>query len=70
MYYVDSFHWQIPYDIIFVGADCSWDWHSQLNLSFDIVFLLDMLVSFNTAFYDDMALLVKDRQAIAKNYIG
>jgi hypothetical protein len=60
---------QIPFDIIFAGADCSWDTQAKLNLTIDLIFLFDMLISFNTAYYDDMALLVRERQAIVLNYL-
>ena len=60
---------QIPYDIIFVGADCSWDEQAQMNLATDMIFLFDMLVSLNTAYYDEMAHLVRSRRAIVNHYL-
>lgn len=60
---------QIPYDIIFAGVDCSWDLQAKLNLAIDMIFLFDMSVSFNTAYYDEMAMIVRDRRSIALNYM-
>ena len=44
------------------------DWQNDLNLTIDLIFLLDVLVNFNTAYYDDMAVIIWDRKKIATNY--
>ena len=54
--------------MIFVGGDCSQDWHDDINFSIDILFLVDILVNFNTAYYDEMAVIIRDRKKIAENY--
>lgn len=41
-----------------------------LNVTFDIIFAIDILIEFNTAIYDDIFKLVDERKSIAKNYIG
>ncbi len=54
--------------MIFVGTNCSLDWHDDINLVIDLLFLIDILVNFNTAYYDEMAMLIRERKKIAANY--
>jgi len=39
------------------------------NAIVDGLFLLDVILIFNTAFYDEDLILIKDRKSIAKNYL-
>eukprot|EP00291_Cryptomonas_curvata_P028673 CAMPEP_0172214126 /NCGR_PEP_ID=MMETSP1050-20130122/37987_1 /TAXON_ID=233186 /ORGANISM="Cryptomonas curvata, Strain CCAP979/52" /LENGTH=675 /DNA_ID=CAMNT_0012895059 /DNA_START=301 /DNA_END=2325 /DNA_ORIENTATION=- len=59
---------EIPYTLIFAGAGCEWDSSSVLNFAFDLFFLADIAVNFNTAFVDDFAAIVRDHAAIAAQY--
>jgi hypothetical protein len=59
---------QIPYSLIFAGASCEWDSSSVLNFAFDLFFLADVAVNFNTAYVDDYAAIVRDHAAIAAQY--
>jgi hypothetical protein len=40
-----------------------------INFTVDILFLVDVVVSFNTAYFDDNSILVDDRLQIALNYM-
>lgn len=57
-----------PYRIAFSGLNEDWAW---LVIAFiiDFSFLVDMLVIFNSAFYDDEFHIVEDRWTIATTYI-
>jgi hypothetical protein len=55
------------YDNVSLG--CKWDAFMIINLIVDTLFLIDVLVSFNTAYLDKNAILVDDRRAIACNYM-
>jgi len=45
------------------------DFSITLDYVVDLLFLLDILVVFNTAYYDEDVDLVDDRKQIAKNYL-
>ena len=40
-----------------------------MAISIDLMFLLDILVIFNCAFYDDEFVIVQNRKIIAKDYL-
>ena len=40
-----------------------------INICLDFFFLVDMIIVFNTAFYDDYMTIVDDRGSIAKSYL-
>jgi hypothetical protein len=60
---------QVPYALIFAGADCKWDVSSIANFAFDIFFLVDIVVNFNTAYMDDTGTIIRDHDSIAKQYL-
>jgi hypothetical protein len=57
-----------PLDIAFSFSqdDESWNW--MLN-TIDILFLTDILIIFNSVYYDDEFKLVENRKAICINYL-
>jgi hypothetical protein len=61
--------WQIPYVLIFIGPNCIFNAADHFNLACDVLFMLDVLVNFNTAYMDDSAILIKDHKSIAIHYI-
>ena len=50
----------------FMNKTDSWN---ITNIIIDIMFLLDILIIFNTAYYDDDFKLIEDRVLIAKDYV-
>ena len=59
---------QIPYVLVFAQATCNGDWASNIAFAFDIVFMVDVLVNFNCAFFDEKDHLVTNHLSIAKRY--
>jgi hypothetical protein len=59
---------QIPFNLIFIGASCQTDWSAQLGLSIDVFFLADILVNFNSAYINDLGLVIRDHRLIARRY--
>jgi hypothetical protein len=57
-----------PYRIAFVAID-SQGWHVA-NIIVDSVFLIDIIIIFNTAYFDEDYKLVQDRKLIAKGYLS
>jgi hypothetical protein len=57
-----------PYRLALVTEDTK-NWQ-MINTFVDIMFLLDIILIFNTTFYDDEFKLVKDRKTIARSYIS
>ena len=56
-----------PYRIAFSDSDpLSW---TIINLIIDSMFLIDMILSFLTAYYTEEFVLVDERSEIAKNYL-
>ena len=51
------------------GLSCDWNTFMIINFTVDILFLVDVVVSFNTAYFDDNSILVDDRLQIALNYM-
>lgn len=56
-----------PYRIALVENDTI-EW-SVLNYSIDALFLIDIIIIFNTAFYDEDFAIIEDRGTIAKEYL-
>lgn len=57
-----------PYRIAFTedGDDVAWQ---IVNNSIDVLFLIDMILCFLSAYYTEEFELVEDRKVIAKNYL-
>lgn len=45
------------------------DWYMRTNDVIDMLFFLDILVNFNSAYQNEMYEIIDDRKKIAKNYI-
>ena len=57
----------VPYRLAFVEEDdLKWE---IINLVVDLMFTFDIVVVFNTAYYDDDYKIVEDRKIIAKTYL-
>lgn len=56
-----------PYRIALVEKD-NFTWQLIIN-TVDILFLLDMIVIFNAAYFDDDFILISDRKRIGLNYL-
>ena len=57
----------IPYRVAFVETSTgTWDY---INIAVDVCFLIDIIIIFNTAYYDENYQLIDDRKLIAKKYI-
>ena len=58
-----------PYQLCFIRADLRpMDRMELLNLAFDVVFLADFFLNFNTGYVDDHGTVVKDHRRIVKQY--
>ena len=58
-----------PYQLCFIRADLRpMDRMELLNLAFDVVFLADFFLNFNTGYVDDHGTVVKDHRRIFKQY--
>ena len=56
-----------PYKISFIPDDnVAWN---QVDIITDILFLIDIIVIFNTAYSDEYYIMIKDRKLIARNYL-
>jgi hypothetical protein len=62
---------EIPFSILFNDQmqECSWSAMMIINLFVDCLFLFDMAVTMNTAYYDPEGLLVEERKIIFENYL-
>ena len=69
---------EIPVSMLFMEQDvgendltqgCKWDAFMIINLIVDTLFLIDVVISFNTAYLDRNSILIDDRRAIACNYL-
>eukprot|EP00961_Rhodomonas_salina_P160433 2159758-Rhodomonas_salina.1 len=62
---------EIPFTIIFLETEyCSWDWRVVVNLIADIVFMMEIFLNFNTAYYSEEAMiLVREHRLIAARYM-
>ena len=60
---------QIPYVLIFIGPTCQYTVVDYFNLGCDLLFMVDVLINFNSAYLDDSAVLVKDHKTIASHYL-
>jgi hyperpolarization activated cyclic nucleotide-gated potassium channel 2 len=58
----------IPIRIAFGGINDSKEW-KIVNYVMDFIFLIDIFVIFNSAFYDDNFKLIDDREIIKKTYL-
>lgn len=58
----------IPIRIAFGGIDDSKGW-KIVNYVMDFIFLIDIIVTFNSAYYDDSFKLIEDREIIKKTYL-
>ena len=56
-----------PYRVAYIELET--DGWNMVNICIDILFGIDILVIFNTAFYDEDFKIVSDRKSIAKKYI-
>ncbi|GMH90312.1 hypothetical protein TrVE_jg4805 [Triparma verrucosa] len=52
-----------------IGWDEASDYLSDFNLAIDLIFLLDVVKSFNTGFFDDNEDCIMDRRIIVENYL-
>lgn len=59
-----------PYQVAFDSESIYSVGWNVANLIFEIMFFVDILVEFNTAFYETDFNLVEDRKKIAQNYLG
>lgn len=56
-----------PYKISFIpDENVAWN---RVDLITDILFLIDIIVIFNTAYSDENFIMIEDRKLIAKNYL-
>jgi len=67
---------EIPVSMLFTthdlqetGLTCTWNTFMIVNFIVDTLFLVDVGISFNTAYYDSNAILVDDRRMIAMHYM-
>ena len=60
---------QIPFNLIFIGANCDWDFVGITNLSMDMAFLIDVAINFNTAFVNDLGTTIKNHGDISRKYL-
>lgn len=66
---------EIPVSMLFTGIEssdglsCEWTVFMVINLIVDTLFLIDVCMSFNTAYYDEHAILIDSRPLIAWKYI-
>lgn len=58
----------IPYRLVFISGDDDLTWEI-INNSLDSFFIIDILLNFNTAFFNEDFVLIDDRKEICKNYI-
>jgi hypothetical protein len=58
----------IPYRLVFVSGDDDIIWQI-INNCVDAFFILGILLTFNTAFFNEDFVLIDDRKEICKNYI-
>ena len=67
---------EIPVSMLFTeqedsdGLSCDWTAFMLINLIVDTLFLVDVCISFNTAYYDEHAILVDSRRRIALHYMS
>lgn len=61
---------EAPLDVAFSSTEPQSILSNPLSLVLDIIFLLDIFVIFNSAFYTANLEIVEDRKAIAKNYLS
>lgn len=60
---------EIPFSVVFVDSNCDWTWLSILNITIDCLFLVDIIITFFTAYDDDLGAQVTDHKLIAKKYL-
>ena len=58
-----------PIDIAFAGDSDMSPLANPTNLFIDLMFLIDIFVSFNAAYYDEEMALIVDRKKISHNYL-
>lgn len=58
-----------PYQVAFDQSSVYKEGWNTINLILEAMFLIDMLVVFNTAYCESEFLLIKDRKSIATNYL-
>ena len=58
---------QTPLDIAFDGDDSAFS--EYLDLTINLLFLFDIFVIFNSAYYDNDVDIIDNRKTIARNYI-
>ena len=66
---------EIPVSLLFVAAEqstisCEWSVFSGINLAVDSLFLIDILISMNTAYFDANGYLVDGRKEILTRYLS
>ena len=64
---------EIPFSMLFADAqekECPWDVLMIINIFVDLLFLTDIVVSMNTAYYDREGILIEDRQQIIRHYLS
>jgi hypothetical protein len=64
---------EIPFRLAFVEASCAMDASNSFNLFVDLIFMTDIVISFNTGYIERIRgeeLLRDDRAQIAKRYLG
>ena len=58
-----------PFDLAFSQEIAHVKWYTIVRNTIDILFAIDIVVIFNTAFEDDTLEIIDDRCQIAKDYI-
>jgi len=57
-----------PFRLAFGDLEDPLEW-MIINYTIDICFLIDIIIIFNSAFYDGEFIVVEDRKIIAKEYL-
>lgn len=59
-----------PIDIAFSNHDKDWSPHYIVNLTLDIIFLIDIFFCFFSAYEDETSEIVDNRKKVAINYLS
>lgn len=59
-----------PINLAFADELEKIEWYMTINNTIDILFFVDILVIFNSAYQNEMYEMIDDRKVIAKNYIS
>ena len=62
---------EIPFSMLFKDEQppCTLDAMFIINTLVDLLFLVDIVMSMNTAYFDENGILIEDRQKIVSNYL-